>query len=219
MILVFFFSYLFSLQVLWENSEPIQTVFRASHGKAHSLGSLNFIVLCEEIILLCSLILALASFIQCPLAQGSAEPFLIYLFHSSHYFINHSKSFYRICLWGWGALVKLFFNQIGISKPPLPSDTHRHGIALSSDTWTWREIETEFPIFPQKKFSLSHVWLLFCGQKIDHFITESNSEDWARNKQRSTRIFNAKYTWTCYFQNHRIVFQLLWLGVFFKVFF
>lgn len=99
-----FFFGLFSMWVLWENSEPMQTAFRASHGKAHGLGNLSFIVLCEEIILLCSLLLALASFIQCPLAQGSTELLLIYLFHPSHYFINHSNAFSSICPSGWGSI-------------------------------------------------------------------------------------------------------------------
>lgn len=168
MILLFFVG-LFSLQVLWENSEPIPTAFRASHGKAQGLGSLNFIVLCEEIILLCSSLLAFASFIQCPLAQGSTEPFLIYLCHSSHYFINQSKSFSRICFWGWGALLKLLFsNQIVTSKPSLPAERHRHGIALSSEPWTWREAECV-----PSHLSHKRVQLVAC------IITALLTEDWS----------------------------------------
>lgn len=159
---------LFFLWVLWENSEPIQTEFRASHGKAHGLGNLNFIVLCEEIILLCSLILALVSFIQCPLAQGSTELFLIYLFHSSHYFINHSNSFSRICLWGWEhwsnccSLTKLRSQNLlcqlrDTGMELLWAQTHGPG----------EKQNVALPIFPPKEFSLSHVWSLFCGQKID----------------------------------------------------
>lgn len=228
-VILLFLGGLFSLQVLWENSESIQTAFRASHGKAHSLGSLNFIVLCEEIILLCSLILALASFIQCPLAQGSAEPFLIYLCHSSHYFINHSKSFSRICLWGWGALVRLLFsNQIVISKPPLPAERHRHGNAWKCSELRHMGLERNricpFPSFPQKSSACHMFGHCFVNRRlvivptftnmnyplnfeINLELTESNSEGWARNKQRSTRMFLAKYTWTCSFQNHRIVFS------------
>lgn len=163
----FFLFGLFSLQVFWENSEPIQTAFRASHDKAHGLGSLNFIVLCEEIILLCSLILALASFIQCPLAQGSTEPFLIYPFHSSHYFINHSKSFFE-------TEVKLFFsNQTVISKAPLPAERHRHGITLNSDTWTWRKTEcVTSHLFPKRV------------QLVTYMVTALWTEDWTLCQER-----------------------------------
>lgn len=80
-------------RVLQEHSEFGQTAFRASHGEARGLGNLNCVMLCKEIILLCSLILPLASFIWCPLAQGSTELFLMYLFHSTHYFIKCYKSF------------------------------------------------------------------------------------------------------------------------------
>lgn len=227
-----FFFGLFSLQVFWENSEPIQTAFRASHDKAHGLGSLNFIVLCEEIILLCSLILALASFIQCPLAQGSTEPFLIYPFHSSHYFINHSKSFFETeehwsnC----SSLTKL-------SSQKLLCQLRDTGMEL---LWTQthgpgEKQNVSLPIFSPKEFSSSHIWSLLCGQKIEHCarnvnypltsninleLTESNSKGWERNKQRSTRIINKKYTWTCSFQNHRIIFSCsLWLVFFWRLYY
>lgn len=88
------------------------------------------------------------------------------------------------------------------------------------------------PIFPTREFSLSHVWLLFCWQNTDHCatnmnysltfkinfeLTESNRDGWARNKQRSTRIFHAEYTWICSFQNHRNFFQLFFVTCFLSV--
>lgn len=115
------------------------------------------------------LLLAFASFIQYPLAQGSAEPFLIYLCHSSHYFINQSKSFSRICFWGWGALLKLLFSyQIVTSKPSLPAERHRHGIALSSEPWTWREAEGV-----PSHLSHKRVQLVAC------MVTALLTEDWS----------------------------------------
>lgn len=51
--------------------------------------------------------------------------------------------------------------------------------------------------------------------KINLELTESNSESCARNRQRSTRIFHAKHTWNCSFQNHGNFFSVVLCGLFF----
>lgn len=88
------------------------------------------------------------------------------------------------------------------------------------------------PIFPLKEFSLSHAWSLFVDRrliicqehesltsKINLELTESNSEGCASNRQRSTRIFHAKHTWNCSFQNHGNFFSVVLCGLFFLFFF
>lgn len=212
------FSFFFSPWVVREHSEPIQTAFRASHGKAHGLGNLNCVVLCEEIILLCSLILPLASFIRCPLAQGSTESFLFYLFHSSHYFINHYKSFLQpFAFQAEECWSNCFLDNAWSQSLLWQLGDKGMKLLCAQATGTQRETEHFPSLFSPKEFSLSPEWSLFGVQHIHHHVrnenyhltseinlecTQSDSEGWVRNGQRSARIFHVNCTWTCSFQNH-----------------
>lgn len=68
-----------------------------------------------------------------------------------------------------GALVReQQFDQTGISKPLLPTERHRYRIALSSDSWTWRETECVPSHLSPERVQLVTCMVTVCGQKIDH---------------------------------------------------